>query len=393
MATKNKIFTDRNFQKLAEQVNNAILDNEGLIGDQQAQVEKVMALEKSFMESIKRYSRSHEVFLLWINYLVNDLGNLLSGRPYFRESSTVYTKQITPIIKNKNAKRLMDFHANYMLIKFVVDNWDSPLTPKEIELLENKVSQNISLGKDRYEGIEDTKTTKGWVKKSTLPVRSRNIYNKFLEARNILIENNLPLAINRAKLFYRKVPKNQLTLLDFIDICTYGLISGIDKYIGQYTPVWRSVCIGRMVGYMIEEYSNSMIRLYPSDKKILYRANSIKYKMKVEDIARLAQLVTESFEQDAREGKSIPKLPITTDFLKELMNSSNTISTDSANNEEDEDNYNNMQSISMYEYNLNDGEEMGDKVEKADLIKKVTKASNSLVLMEKKVIRLKGVDL
>lgn len=393
MTNKNKIFTDRSFQKLAEQVNNAIIENEGLIGDQKAQVEKVMALEKSFINTIKRHKRAQEVYLLWIDYLVNGLGNLLSGRPYFRESSSVYAKEITPVIKNKNAKKLMDFHANFMLIKFIVEKWDLPLTLEEIKELEAKEEENRKNGKELNEGLFGKRTDVGWERIPTFPPKAKVIYEKFIEARNILIENNLPLAINRAKLFYRKVPKNQLTLLDFIDICTYGLISGIDKYVGEYTTVWRSVCIGRMVGYMIEEYSNSMIRLYPSDKKILYRANSIKHKLKVEDVSKLAVLVTESFKQDAKDGKSIPKLPITADYLKELMNSSNTISADASNNEENENNYDNMESISMYEYNTADNTDISEEVEKVDLMRKVVKASSDLILIEKKVIKLKGVEL
>ena len=344
---KHKLYIDRDFQKLAIQVNQALIDNENLIGDQKTQVEKVMGLEKSFIDSLKKYSRGNEVYGLFIDFVLKDLGNILSARPYFREGGPEFTKHITPAIKSHNSKKLMDFKANFMLIKFVVDNWGSPL-PKQTE----------------------------------------TIYKKLVISRNILIENNIPLAINRAKLFYRKVPKSHLTLLDFVNICTHGLISGIDKYNGAYTPVWRSVCIGRMVGYMIEEYSRSLIRMFPSDKKILYRANSLKYKMKIEDIIKLTEAVNKSFEQDREEGKSIPKLPITKEFLLTLMNSSSPISADSILDEDEEN-----EGMNAYDYLTTSQDEVSDEVEKMDLMIKVNKASSDLDLIEKKIIRLKGVKL
>lgn len=344
---KTKIYIDRDFQKLAVRVNQALIDNEDLIGDQKAQVEKVMGLEKSFIESLKRHSRGHEVYGLFIEFVLKDLGNILSARPYFREGGPEFTKHITPAIKTKNAKKLMEFKANFMLIKFVVDNWGAPL-----------------------------------------PKQSENLYNKLVSSRNILIENNIPLAINRAKLFYRKVPKSHLTLLDFVNICTHGLISGIDKYNGPYTPVWRSVCIGRMVGYMIEEYSRSLIRMFPSDKKILYRANSLKYKLKIDDIVKLTEAVNSSFEADKEEGKSVPKLPITKEYLLTLMNSSSPVSADSIL-DDDEDN----DGMNAYDYLTTSQDEVGDEVEKMDLMRKVIKSSGDLRLIERKIIRLKGVEL
>jgi hypothetical protein len=171
MVRKNT-FTDRDFQKLAIQVNQALADNENIGGDQKTQVEKVMTLETSFIKSLERHSRGHEVYGLFIDFVLKDLGNILSARPYFRESGAEFTKHITPAIKTKNAKKLMEFKGNFMLIKFIVDNWGSDL-----------------------------------------PKQSANIYKRLDTARNLLIENNIPLAINRAKLIYRKVPKSHLSLL------------------------------------------------------------------------------------------------------------------------------------------------------------------------------------
>ena len=354
MSKTKQNFIDRDFQKLAIQINQAIVDNDVDIKDKKAQkilVEKVMNYEKSLIRVLKKYARTQEVYAKFIQFITeneNDgLGNILSARPYFREDQKDFTAHIAPAFRNKDAKRLMDFHANHMLLKYIMDNW-GPDYPKQ----------------------------------------AMDIWDKFLENRNRLIENNLPLALNRAKTFYRKVPKNHLSLLDFIDICTHGLITGIDKYSGEWKPNWAGVCIGRMVGYMIEEYSQSLLRMYPTDRKILYRANSLKYRLKIDNIKVLTDAVNASFIADKKEGKTVPKLPITIDYLSELMNSSSTVSADTPT--EDEEGFD---GISLYDYSSDGEDTVGDMVEKQDLMNKVSSASSSLLLVERKIIKLKGVEL
>jgi DNA-directed RNA polymerase specialized sigma subunit len=338
--------TDREFQKLAERVKNAIVENEGLIGDQKEQVELVMSLERKFKNDVCKYARCVEVYRLFIDYVYKDLGNILSSQGYFRETGETFNKKISPILKEKNPHKLMEFNINYQFIKFIVDNWGDQL-----------------------------------------PERAQKYYNKFLYARNILIENNIPLAINRAKTFYRKTPRSHLGLLDLIDICISGLIVGIDKYAEEkYNTVWRSVCIGRMVGFMIEEYSKSFIRLFPSDKKILYRANALRQRLKIEKIEDLVDAVNESFEKDKKEGKNAPKLPISEIHIRTLLNSSGYISADSRLDNDGEE------GLNIYDYTP-DEDSVEDNVERKDTIIKVYEASKNLTKIEKKIIRLKGVNI
>ena len=346
MQKRQNIPTDREFQKLASKVNGAIIKNDGLIGDQKEQVEKLIELEKKFKKNILKYQQSTEIYKKFINFIVTENGNILSAKPYFREKSTVFNSKITKAMKKNDVKALMQFDINYQLIDFIVKNW-----------------------------------------KGNLPERAKKYHKEFLSTRKILIENNLPLAINRAKLFYRKTPKSSLNLLDFIDICTYGLISGIDKYVGEYSKVWRSVCIGRMVGYMIEEYSKTFLKMYPTDKKILYRANSLKYRMKIEDLAELTKAVNESFIKDKQEGKSIPTLPISEVHVRTLLNGSSYISADVRSDEEEGAGY------TVYENTADNEASVEDGVINKDLISKLSIALKNLTLMEMKIIRLKGVSL
>lgn len=344
-------FIDRDFQELAAAVNSAIIKNDGLIGDQQEQVELVVELERKFKFHIQKYQQTVEIYKKFIKKF-NDLDdeeseteNILSAQPFFREKTENFSK-ISKAIKNNNPTELMQYNINYQFINFIVSNW-----------------------------------------KGNVPERARRYYDDFIEARRILIENNLPLAINRAKLFYRKTPKSHLTLLDLIDICTYGLISGIDKYDGDYSKVWRSVCIGRMVGYMIEEYSKTFLKMYPSDKKILYRANSLKYRLKIEDVYELTRAVNESFRQDKLEGKGCPKLPISEVHIRTLLNGSSYVSADPTVSESEED----IQTV--YDTFIDDSESAEDRLVREDLMDRVVEYSKGLTNLEKKIIRLKGVNI
>jgi DNA-directed RNA polymerase specialized sigma subunit len=346
--SKNRRVRDREFQELATQVNNAIIANDGLIGDQKEQVELLYQLERKFQHAISKNPQTKVIYKEFLNLITGINGNILSARPYFREKTTTFNRKIADAIKNADIEMLMTFDINYQLINFIVDNW-----------------------------------------KGKLPVRAGNYYKEFTEARRILIENNLPLAINRAKLFYRKTPQSHLTLLDLIDICTYGLISGIDKFVGDYTKVWRSVCIGRMVGYMIDEYSKTFLRLYPTDKKILYRANALRFRMKIEDINELTKAVNESFEKDKKEGKSCPKLPITEVHIRTLLNGSSYISADSKYNDSDDD----EEGVGIYDYSPDPTQDIEGKAIKRDLMLQISQFSDCLTILEKKVIKLKGVNL
>lgn len=337
---------DRHFQNLARQIKDVIEDNEGCIDDQKEHVERLMQLELNFREDIKKYSKGLEAYNKFIKYITIEVGNMLTAKSYFREVAADYTK-ISEKMKNKDAKGLMTFHPNYSMIQFIVENWGGPL-----------------------------------------PKRVQSTYNKFLESRRELIENNLPLAINRAMIFYRKTPKNHLTLLDFIGICTCGLAIGIDKYVGKYTPVWRSVCIGRMVGFMIDEYSKTFIKMYPSDQKILYRTKALKYKLQIENIKTLAKAVNDSFYEDQKLGKPCPHLPIPEETIRGLLNSSGYVSADSVSPDSEDE-----EGVSVYDYAFNEEDNVEEKVEYIDSVRKISSMGAYLTVLERKVIRLKGVSI
>lgn len=333
---------DDSFYKLAGEVTRALEKNkDGTI--QQDQVEELMDAERKFKDTILQYRQATDIYKKFLQKICIQNKNILSARPYFRENSVSFSKNITPAIKEANIELLKTFDINYQLIKFIRDSWLGPF-----------------------------------------PKRAEQLFQRVHKARTILIENNMPLAINRAKLFYRKTPKSHLTLMDFIGICAMGLAAGIDKYCGKYSPVFRSVCIGRMVGNMIDSYSETMLHFYPSDKRVLYKAHTIRGRKGIDDIKELTKAVNKSFADDELEGKTIPKNDIDVGELSSLMSAASTVSADATVNDE---------GYGVYHYTEDVTQDTEGAYLEREAMNQMTVLAKKLPLLHRKILKLKGVKI
>lgn len=353
---------DDSFYKLAGEVTRVLAKNKDGTTQEQ-QVEELLDAERKFKDTILKYRQATEIYKKFLQKVCVTNKNILSARPYFRETATSFSKKITPAIKiaaglDKTApplsgiETLKTFDINYQFIKFIRDAWLGPF-----------------------------------------PKRAEQLFQRVHRAREILVENNMPLAINRAKLFYRKVPKSHLSLMDMIGICGLGLAAGIDKWCGKYSPVFRSVCIGRMVGNLIDAYSETMLHFYPSDKRILYKANSIRGRQGITDVNELTDAVNASFAQDEIEGKTIPKKDITVSELSYLMSAASIVSAEPTTVNDTETFGEGQEGMGIYAYTADpDVDIEGHYIEKQCTIQMLTLAKN-LSLIQRKVLALKGIKL
>lgn len=279
---------DNSFYQLVEEVNRALLDNKKDGTSQEEQVTELMELEVKFKNSIWKYrNQCREIYKKFILMVVVENKNILSARPFFRERSEVFSAEITPIIRGGDVFKLKKFRVNYPFIKYVRDSWLGPF-----------------------------------------PAESQILFDQVTEARRKLVENNMPLAINKAKIFYRKVSQSHLTLNDLIGIAALGLINGIDKWVGGYDPKIRGMWIGRMTGNLIEDCSQTMIHFYPSDKHVLYRANSLRHQYQVDDSKILAKILASTFDDDRAQGRKPARDGVESDEIDSLLNASQLLSTD-----------------------------------------------------------------
>lgn len=274
---------DDSFYRLAENVNISIKSNKDKTS-QKDQVNLLLKYEELFKKEICKYAQSDEIYKKFVIHIIAEKGNILSARPFFREKSNVFNKYISPALKIADIQVLKKYSINYEMVKFIVKNWIGPL-----------------------------------------PARAQQYLSKVEYYRKLLIDLNIPLAINRAKLFYRKVPRSGVTLLDMINLCVQGLCTGIDKWSGSYTPVFRSVCIGRMTANLIDAYSQTAVHFVPDDAKILYRANSIRFRQQIEDVDALAEKINETLDEDRKSGKKVKN--ISGNELRRLLHAASPISS------------------------------------------------------------------
>lgn len=340
-ANKNYEFDD-SFYWLAGQIARQLeINKDGTL--QKEQVEELLDAEHKFKEAVLKYRQSTEIYKKFLQKVCIQNKNILSARPYFREKATSFSKNITPAIKAEDIEAIKKFNINYQFIKFIRDSWLGPF-----------------------------------------PKRAEQLYQRVHKARTILIQNNMPLAVNRAKLFYRKTPKSHLTLIDMIGICAMGLAAGVDKWCGPYSTVFRSVCIGRMVGNLIDAYSETMLHFYPSDKRILYKAHTLRGRKGIDDVRELTKAVKDSFAVDALEGKSIPKTNIDVGELASLMSAASTVSSDSNLTEE---------GFGVYHFTADATQDIEGAHLERESTERMFELIKRLPLLNRKILRLKGIKI
>jgi len=333
---------DNSFYWLATCIAGILAENKLDNTTQKEQVEELVLAEKLFKEEILKYKYSSQVYKRFIQKIRVEDHNILYSKPYFRESSTTFSQKITPCLKKEDIEGLKKFDINFQLIKFIKTNWRGPLGAK-----------------------------------------AEKLYQRVYRAREVLMENNLPLAINCAKLFYRKVPKSSLTLSDMISSAAMGLSSAVDKYTGKYTEVFRSVILGRATGNLIRDYSATALHFYPSDRRVMYKANSIRGRQGITDIYELTAAVNESFLNDSKEGKNVPKGQVQVSDLQALMNAASIVSVEATISEE---------GFGAYDYTPDEKSNAEESMIHLETNEKIRKLILELPPIHRKVLRLKGVN-
>ncbi len=338
--------SDDFFYQFINDINKCLKENENGT-DQKKQVETLLKVERQFKKAIWKYPvQTREAYKKFLLKNVVEDRNILGVRPYFRERSVRFNTEISPLIKTGKIDKLKKFHINFKMMKYIRDNWAGAF-PEECEKL----------------------------------------YHDTIHARKMLIENNLPLVINRAKLFHRKVPESHLSLVDMINIAASGLVDGIDKFADKsYSKVFRSVCIGRMSSNMMEDYSNTLIYFYPSDRQLLYRINMVKKKTQLTDPVELTKAVNASFEEDRKNNKKTPKKSITVSELVLLIQASNVLS-EVATTDDGENTVSLFDTYSKFE---NDGETEQRIADRQAMIS-MLRSIQALSMRERKLLKLKGI--
>jgi RNA polymerase sigma factor (sigma-70 family) len=315
------------------------LKDEDMTALQKRQVDELAKLEVKFRKALVKDPNGESAYLAFIAYILEDKKNILAARPYFRERRAFFASDIANAIRTKDIKKLQKFHCNYHFVTLIVKGL---VFGEEVNFLIKKIQ----------------------------------------DARQKLIILNLPLVINRARIFWSRTPRSHLSFIDMIQIGVEGLIAGIDKYCGEYSKVYRSVLIGRMVGSLIENYSSTMLHFYPGDKRKIYRANKFKSKHLHGDY-ETEDLVTEVSKAEGNETNS--------EEITGLMAASSVVSADTSTPNDSLSEPNICDNIARYEAPEETRPDL--QVEAMEVNNKMRQAMSKLSLFDRKLLKLKGLDV
>lgn len=207
---------------------------------QQGMIEQLVVLESEFRDALLACQQGRDFYRDFCAKVGGQGGNLPSVRPCFRERQQRFVDVVAGAIRSVDLVVLSTCGVNHQFIRRAL----------------------------AWGYWEDDH-----------PVRV--LAAKHAELRDAVIVRNLPLAISRARIFWRSTPRSHLSHMDLVQIATEGLIAAVDKYCLPWTGVFPAVVIGRCLGGLIESYSETTLHFYPKDKKKLYRARKLSVRGKV----------------------------------------------------------------------------------------------------------------
>jgi DNA-directed RNA polymerase specialized sigma subunit len=342
MSLSKVIDDEDHFRLFTKSVETSISDygdipEDQLVDLQRQQVNELAALEEEFKKVLIDSGLGQVVYQKFLDHILRKRKNILNARVFFRERRDVFAKKISKAIANENINELQKYHINYTFIS---------LANKEVKL----------------------------------PVELSKIINKIKAIRQQLVIMNIPLVINRARIFWSRTPKSHLAFMDLCQIGAEGLLSAIDKYAGEYNKVWVGVVIGRIVGFYIERYSSTLLHFHPTDRRKIYSANKFKSKhlhgdYEIEDlVAELSKSVSTD-END----------------ILGLMAASSVVSADTAvQNDKGETT---AVQDSVYRYAAPNECRPDVKYETTESINLLKDKIAQLPLIDRKILILKGIDL
>lgn len=311
--------------------------------DQKKLLKQLFSIEKEFKEILTSSAKGKEIYKDFMRFILNEEGNILSARVYFRERQNTFSNKIAKAFHQNKPEKLHKFKINFTFAAWVM----------------------------KRNNIKNKKLKK--------------LFEEMKALRNELCEMNLPLAINRSKIFWSKTPECHLEYMDLIQASSEGLLIAIDKFVPPFKQVFRSVAIGRMVAYMIEDNSETVVKLSPTEKRILYLANKAKNSEKLDNEKDILEYINQTFPN------------VTQDYLTRLKEASSVVDIEQVgvNTENNGPSFNNKNAKQKAAERFFKSEKnMEENLINEDLKKKILFASKDLSIFEKKVLSLTyGVNL
>lgn len=319
-----------------------------LLVKQRDQLRRLIGLETEFRETLIKHPWGQNVYKDFVKYITETKRNILAARPFFRERHDEFTKYISKALKNKNDKALYRFRFNWSFVEWVLRarKW-------------NRGSRIVALARDIGKG------------------------------RSELLEQNLPLAISQARMFWNNTPKSHLSYMDIVQIQCQGLLLAVDKFVppkdgrmsdreslARYRK-FRAVAIGIMMRDRVNAYSETLVHFYPKDRMKIYRANKA---LRRQDTAEIDfEALSETVNDDLVDSK----VTTTPAEIQSLVAAGSTVSADYVPDTEGETVLDRQEASDEHRPDL--------QFEQTQALAKMREAVRGLGLFDKKLVRLAGV--
>jgi hypothetical protein len=322
---------------------------------QHRQVDQLSALELEWRKEIVNSEYCELTYKYFVKYICDDLHNIRAARPFFRERQIGFSAKVSKPLRRRNWRALLRLHPNYNFITLVMG-------------------------------------ARRWSKKSK-PVK---LLQQITALRNELVLVNMPLAISRTKIFWRKTPHSHMSFMDLLGEAASGFLSAVDKFQGPYTKKWRSVAIGRAHGNFIESYSSTLLHFFPLDKQRLYRANKamsgrVGKPQKGQPRRRLPALHGPTVDDvmNVVNERMKKRFHATTEDVESIMAASSTVSGDSLPAAAGDE----PGATILDRQEADDGTRPDVRAENDEAARKMLAAANTLSLVERKILKMRGLPV
>lgn len=321
-----------------------------LLEVQRHQIRTLVDLEDQFRRTLIDHPWGPGVYRDFVKFIRDQKHNVLAARPFFRERQTTFTKSISGALQRRRDRDLYRFRFNWSFIGFVLRSRKWPAGGK-IRVLSRKINA----------------------------------------MRQELLEQNLPLAISQARIFWSNTPKSHLSYMDIVQIQCQALLLAVDKFVPpnekrkkklserkslEAYRRFRAVGIGIMSRDRVNQYSETLIHFYPKDKMKRYRALKAMRRLVGDmDWSKLSDIVN----RDLRPEEKTDPIEIA-----DLV-SATTVSADFVPDPDGEP--------VIHNYAADEDTRPDVLVEEHNAQASMRRAARELLLREKKLLKMKGVSL
>ena len=297
--------------------------------------------EQTFAKRLRSTGYGRNVYQQFIKMILDSRGGIKIAKSYFRARQDSYLNTVNRAIRERNADLMYDVPVNYRFCLFAMNS---------LEVKDKNTQSAVKVYRDK---------------------RLSPLFEEIKSLRDEIVSKHLYLSLNRAKIFKKTSYGSFTQFEDLIQMANEALVIAVDKYVmDDESSTFHVMAIGRILSNLIENGEDtSAATVGAHGKKKLYQMRKLLQgnpNLTPVELAGIMKVAEEEVTDliGATAYQSLDDF-VGDDSSARLVETFTTEENDRANPEE----------IS----------------EKSDLLAVLSKSFDVLSVMEKKVLRLKGV--